>query len=404
MNIKTQQQVLFNELCRACLRKSNNMRYMMDTTDETTKTLLTTFSCFLDKELKFNKLYPCYLCPTCEWKLRSSFEFRTLCLKSDQCITTILSQTNLIQSNLVIDVNAAPLPQSNKKSAAGHSQENQLDKGSYVPQTAIFKPTDQQLNNIEPPIKIKDEDTDDDLYYNAGAYDAIDKVEVIEVHDEELHYTDDKTATIPSISNQLTSMNQKKLCTAIKFECQLPWNAKRKTKKIRQRADENPKLKLSRYPREEVQVHIDAIEYKSNQELECLFCKTMCQGQRALCRHVTAAHMDKKSKWCSTCNKQVENLPVHKKDNHQDHLTCPFCDKKLSIVGKYKAHLQRHIVTMGLKTSVNCATRESEVWMCIIRHITIQLLALRSRKREKRRMVIRTCVPHAGKHISLNLH
>lgn len=75
----------FGELCRICLTKVDNMKYLLNSSTEISE-LISMLSSIINSEINLMNGVPSYLCKTCEEKLKLSFDFQQMTLKSNNLI------------------------------------------------------------------------------------------------------------------------------------------------------------------------------------------------------------------------------------------------------------------------------------------------------------------------------
>ncbi|XP_056630294.1 zinc finger protein 260-like [Diorhabda sublineata] len=75
----------FGELCRICLSKVDNMKYLLDSSTEITE-IISMLSSIINSEINLMDCLPSYLCKTCEEKLKLCFDFQQMSQKSNNLI------------------------------------------------------------------------------------------------------------------------------------------------------------------------------------------------------------------------------------------------------------------------------------------------------------------------------
>ncbi|CAG9814880.1 unnamed protein product [Phaedon cochleariae] len=111
-------------------------------------------------------------------------------------------------------------------------------------------------------------------------------------------------------------------------------------------------MRLSQYPQEEVNSVIKMIREKLSKQQNCLYCNFTAKGSRSLSFHMSRLHQGYKEKWCSKCNKSVEILSEHWKDEHEDEFKCCFCERNFDNTSHLLEHLACHTVDRKFRCEI----------------------------------------------------
>ncbi|XP_018564613.1 zinc finger protein 431-like [Anoplophora glabripennis] len=371
MNSSEEQVVTLSEICRVCLIKTDNMRHLLEPSDEVIQTL-TKLSSVSNVEIEINEILPCFLCNSCEEKLKISYEFQQLCQKSHNFILNCLST-----SSVSCKVNSfKPLQFENNSGKSGiQSVDNNSDGFiSFIDSDGLAKKAlisyysvpdiDLSTHNDNGTLKenpeselknwaqvvvienVKDGDND-----NSGAQ-RENSENALESSTRNVNENVEGDGLVERNSDNATENIEVKKIVVIHENNKKPAEVEKRTKY-------NQTMRLSQFSREDVEKIIEEFREKCMKHVNCKHCGFIAKDSRALSAHMTRLHKEMKEHWCFWCNDNFDNLQEHNRTVHKDNFKCPLCGKYKTNTGHFMEHLashcteRRHICTVCCKCFIS---------------------------------------------------
>ncbi|KAJ8916060.1 hypothetical protein NQ315_010928 [Exocentrus adspersus] len=326
--MKEQEVVLLNEICRACLVKTDNMKHLLEPSEDVVQTI-TKLASVSNIEVDVNDTLPCYLCSSCEEKLKLSYDFQQLCQKSHQFLLACISANSI--SFKVNSFKSLPVEEYTGKTETeievltlGNNSDGLIN---FVDNSAL----ENKIVSYSPQPDLNQEITEGQSNCCVEPVQNVNDVRDIDV---ETVKEETKDYTIPAQVEKTTKFNQK--------------------------------MRLPQFAPEHVNGIMKKVKEKFFKHVNCLYCGFVANNTRALSLHMTRLHKELKKQWCLWCNKDFADITEHK-SRHKDDLKCPLCGKYKQTTGHFMEHLASH----SIERSYMC-------WQCSKGFISMRHLKVHS--------------------------
>ncbi|CAG9831021.1 unnamed protein product [Diabrotica balteata] len=286
----------FNELCRVCLNKKDDMKCLLKPTDDISE-LLSMLSFIISFEINILEGFPSYICVNCEEKLRISYNFQQTAIKSQHIITEYVD-------NKLLTIEFPIKDEYKEESSAPEVIEDI---------SIIFENDSNSSSEDDSQETLKKEVKKTKL----SQHDAEEVMSV--VNETRLKFYEAKECLFCSftgMNNRTLSLHMTKNHGDIKEK----WC--RKCNKIEDNLSEHIKT-----------VHKD--------ELKCSFCDKKCKSSSHLVEHLLS-HSANPQFTCQTCQKNFVSERQLKAHNKIHKVTCEVCSKTFEDKHTMLAHTKVH--------------------------------------------------------------